>query len=172
MNDIGTSYLFWLGWFFGLGGLHRLYNKKLASGFLWMCTWGLFGVGQFIDFVLIPNMVNEHNLKIRNRLGLAPNGVPLYNQAVSASLYSPTNQYQPPVKSPIQQDIPKEQLMIELAKAAQVRGGKISVTQAVIDTEVSFEQVEAALNEMVTKGYVGIENHPLNGVVIYNFLEL
>ncbi|PSO62131.1 MAG: hypothetical protein BRC47_03505 [Cyanobacteria bacterium QS_7_48_42] len=174
MNDTSTSYLFWLGWFFGLGGLHRLYNKKLTSGLLWMCTWGFFGVGQFLDVVFIPSMVNEHNLKLRSQLGLSPEGVPLNQNVVNPSLlatpyYSERDSQTPPNGT---ESIPQDQLMVRLAKAAQQREGKISVTQGVIDTGTSFEAVESALQEMVKKGYVGIDNHPVNGVVIYEFLEL
>jgi len=62
--------------------------------------------------------------------------------------------------------------MIKLLKAASVRGGKISVTQGVMDTEASFKEVEAALKEMVENGYVMVGNHPETGVVIYDFVEL
>jgi hypothetical protein len=157
MNDIGTSYLFWLGWFFGLAGLQRLYNKKIATGLLWMFTWGLFGFGQFLDLVLIPSMVNEHNLKVRKRLGLLDTGVP------TTPTFHATRVYEPPTR---------DQLMVKLLKAAQTRGGKISVTQGVLDTGSSFAEVEATLQEMVKSGYVCVDNHPVNGVVMYDFVEL
>ena len=67
---------------------------------------------------------------------------------------------------------PTQEIMVKLARAAQHRQGKLSVTQAVIDTGISFEQVQQTLNKMVEKGYVGIDNHPETGVVIYDFLEL
>lgn len=156
MNDIGTSYLFWLGWIFGLAGLHRFYNKKIGTGLLWFCTWGLFGVGQFIDLVLIPNMVDEHNTKVRAQLGLSPTGVPLSQAAVAARVIQ----------------TPREQLMVKLVKAAAARSGRISVTQGVIDTGHGFAEVEATLQEMVRSGYVSIDNDPITGVVIYDFLEL
>ncbi len=39
-------------------------------------------------------------------------------------------------------------------------------------TGASFEQVENALNQMLKSGYVGIDNDPKTGVVIYDFYEL
>jgi TM2 domain-containing membrane protein YozV len=156
MNDIGTSYLFWLGWFFGLGGLHRLYNKKIGTGLLWFCTWGLFGVGQFIDLVLVPNMVDEHNAQTRAKLGLSPTGVPLTGAAVAATVVHN----------------PREQLMIKLVQAAAARGGKITLTQAVIDTGASFAELEATFTQMLQSGYIDISNDPITGVVIYDFIEL
>ena len=156
MNDIGTSYLFWLGWIFGLGGLHRLYNKKIGTGLLWFCTWGFFGVGQFIDLVLIPNMVDEHNAQTRAKLGLSPTGVPLTQAVVAATVVQ----------------TPQEQLMVQLVKAAAARGGKLSVTQGVLDTGYGFAEVEGTLREMVKSGYIDVSNDPITGVVIYDFIEL
>ena len=62
--------------------------------------------------------------------------------------------------------------MVKLLKAAAARDGKLSVTQGVMDTEASFAEVEAVLKEMVKSGYVRVDNHPLTGVVVYEFLEL
>lgn len=41
-----------------------------------------------------------------------------------------------------------------------------------LETELPFEEVEDLLQEMVKKGYVGVDNHPSTGVVIYRFEEL
>ena len=62
--------------------------------------------------------------------------------------------------------------MVKLLKAAVARNGKLSVTQGVMDTGASFAAVEATLKEMVKSGYVGVDNHPDTGIVIYHFLEL
>lgn len=157
MNDTRTSYIFWLGWFLGIGGLHRLYNKKMLSGLLWLCTGGLFGVGQLLDLILIPSMVDEHNQEIRRRLGLSQVGVPLTPTTIATTLY------QPPTR---------DHLMVKLVNAAHSRGGQLSITQGVLDTGASFAEVEATLKDMLKKGYVTLDNHPVSGVVLYDFIEL
>jgi hypothetical protein len=149
------SYLLWCGCFFGFAGLHRLYNGKLVTGVLWFFTLGFFGIGQFIDLMLIPDMVEEHNLKVRARLGLSSQGTPIYQPTITLNL-----------------PLTREQLMLKLLRAASARGGKLSASQAVMDTETSFKEVEAALKEMVKNGYVIVDNHPETGVVIYDFVEL
>lgn len=164
MNDAGTSYVLWFGCFFGFAGLHRFYNRKPLTGLLWMCTWGFFGVGQFVDLVLIPNMVDDHNIKARARLGLSPNGVPLMNQV---EMLDRRQAIAAPVPLPT-----RDQLMVKLVKSAAARGGQISVTQAVMDTGVGFAEVESLLKEMLRSGYVRVDNHPVSGVVVYEFVEL
>jgi len=157
-TKVSSAYILWLGCLLQLHGLHRIYNGKVASGLLWLCTFGLFGVGQLIDLVLIPNMVDEHNTKLRARLGMSDVGVPIYEPVIAASVYNPKSS--------------RQQLIVKLIQAAANHGGKLSVTQAVMETGASFAEVEATLREMLKSEYVAIENHPDSGVVIYHFLEL
>ena len=51
-----VGYLFWL---FGFTGAHRFYYGKTLTGVLWFFTFGLFGIGWFIDLFLIPSMDRE-----------------------------------------------------------------------------------------------------------------
>ena len=89
-------------------------------------------------------------------LGVSPHGVPLTQPAIALVETAPT----------------REQLMLKLLKAASARGGKLTVTQAVLDTGANFTDVEATLKQLVKSGYVYIDNHPATGVVIYDFVEL
>ena len=163
VNKVASAYILWLGCLLQLNGLHRLYNGKIGTGLLWLCTFGLFGVGQLMDLFLIPNMVDDYNTKLRAKMGVSATGVPLshpvYKEVVTVNVAKTV--------------IPtRDQLMVKLLKAAVARNGKLSVTQGVMDTGASFAAVEATLKEMVKSGYVGVDNHPDTGVVIYSFLEL
>jgi TM2 domain-containing membrane protein YozV len=178
MNTKSTSYLLWALWLFGLAGIHRFYNKKYGSGIFWLITWGCFGIGQMIDLLLIPEMVDEHNYRERLRLGATQFGM-LPQATVQWVVPSDTAgamvaNTQPSQNVIAQTNTPptKEQRMITLLKAAQARGGKLSVTQGVLDTGLSFEEVEATLKEMVKSGYVAATNDPHTGVVTYDFIEL
>ena len=41
-----------LCWAFGYFGVHRLYDKKIFSGIIYLLTFGVFGLGVIIDFVI------------------------------------------------------------------------------------------------------------------------
>ncbi len=157
-TKVTSAYFLWLACLLQLHGLHRLYNGKIFTGLLWLFTFGLLGVGQVIDLVLIPNMVDEHNTKLRAKLGVSEVGVPLYQPVVATNVINSTQT--------------RSQLMLKLLKAAEKRGGMLSVTQAVMDTGASFSEVETSLKEMLKTGYVEINNHPDSGVVVYHFVEL
>ncbi|WP_413166534.1 TM2 domain-containing protein [Capilliphycus salinus ALCB114379] len=159
MNKLAISYLLWaIGFIIPIHGLHRFYNGKVGTGTLWLCTFGLFGIAQLLDVLVIPSMVEEHNAKIKAKLGVSSNGVPLYSSISTVSYnITPTTQ---------------EQFRVKLLKAAATRGGKLSVTQGVMATGASFQEVENVLNQMLKSGYVGIGNDPETGIVLYDFYEL
>ena len=144
-----ASYLLWFGIFLGLGGIHRLYNGKYVSGIIWLFTYGLFGIGQIVDLFLIPNMSEKRQRQLSG-------GQP--------TAFEP----QPAVATEVTQDT----LMVQLLKLAQLHGGQITVTQAVLETGQSFETIEGELKAMVKSGYVDVTNRPGSGVVVYEFPEL
>lgn len=153
---VATSYLLWAVWFLGLAGLHRIYNGKIGSGILWLLTFGMFGFGQFMDAFLVPGMVDEYQLKLLAKNGLGPNGLPLSQPAIAAT----------------QKRLSPEQLTLKLLKAAQARGGKLTITQGVMATGANFAEVEAAMKDMLKSGYVNVMNDPETGTVLYHFHEL
>ena len=165
MNNVGTAYVLWLGCLLQLHGLQRLYNGKTFTGLLWLFTFGLMGFGQLIDLVLIPGMVEQHNAKLNAKYGTLPAGAAQSQPAVQRVI-----RQQVVAEPPTQKDA--HQLMVRLVKAAEARGGKISVTQAVLDTEASFGEVEAALKGLVKTGYVDMYNDHHSGIVMYDFREL
>ncbi len=62
-KSAGWAYLLWLFCLVGFCGIHRFYAGKWISGLIWFFTFGLLGIGQLIDLLLINGMINSSNLR-------------------------------------------------------------------------------------------------------------
>ena len=47
--------------FFGLLGFHRMYMGKWVTGFIYLFTFGLFGLGILYDYLTLNNQINDIN---------------------------------------------------------------------------------------------------------------
>jgi TM2 domain-containing membrane protein YozV len=63
-RGLAFSYGLWCLSLVGLCGIHRIYNRKPVSGLLWLLTFGLCGIGQVVDLLLIPGMVEGANRRL------------------------------------------------------------------------------------------------------------
>lgn len=155
----GLGYGLWCLWLVGLGGVHRIYLGKYGTGILWLLTYGLFGIGQFVDLFRMKRLVEEANI----REGYLPHPRLGYGSPGEESV---------PARSGGSGGHGRKSNELQLLEAAEKHGGSISVTQGVAATGLSFEEVEETLGEMLTTGYVDVDNAPDSGVVIYRFTEL
>ena len=87
MKKTGMAYVLWSLSFLGFAGIHRFYLGKPLTGIIWFCTWGLFGIGQFVDLFLLPKMLEEENSESTGELEaskysqLSSQGNPLFHQS-------------------------------------------------------------------------------------------
>ncbi len=170
MYKSSVGYALWCLFIVGLGGVHRIYLGKYGTGVLWLLTWGLFGIGQFIDLFRMRSLVRDANVRdgylphprfaraLEGRGGRAAGPALRNGSGPGTDVPSPAS--------------PREEKMRRLLEAAEERGGAISVTQGVSATGMSFEEVEDLLTDMLASGYVDVDNHPDTGVVLYRFTEL
>jgi hypothetical protein len=149
----GLGYALWCLAIVGLCGIHRIYLGKYGTGILYLLTFGLFGIGQFVDLFRMKGLVRDANV----REGYLPH--PRYARLLEREPAIPAV---PPAK-PLRQ---------RLLESAIRHGGAISVTQGVADTGATFHEVEEELSELLSTGYVDVDNAPGTGVVVYRFTEL
>jgi TM2 domain-containing membrane protein YozV len=149
MHSKGVAYLLSCGWVFGFAGLHRFYLGRPISGFFYLITWGFFGVGQIVDLFRMPRLVREENLKLLKEEAAVLGGA-------AGAL--------PAVETPNMRQL--------LLQAASKNDGKLSITQGVMATGRDFAEVQAILDEMVKSGYVGMDNDPSSGHMVYYFPQL
>lgn len=148
-----TAYLLWLGGLFGLCGLHRFYLGSYATGFLWLFTFGLCGLGQFIDLFLIPGLVDQRNAELyRLSGGLTQTDVILTTLTTSPNVSGA-------VRTPMQ----------KLLTAAKDNGGTLSLAQAALATQMDTAELRTLLLEAQREGYAEIYNDATSGAVRYRF---
>ena len=64
MRSVGLAYGLWALCLVGVAGIHRFYAGKYITGTIWLLTWGLVGIGLFIDLFLIPGMIERKNREL------------------------------------------------------------------------------------------------------------
>lgn len=79
-RSVALSYGLWCLSLLGLCGIHRIYNRKPLSGFLWLFTLGLCGLGQLVDLMLIPGLVASANRRLSLELPPESTAPPLDRQ--------------------------------------------------------------------------------------------
>lgn len=57
VRSVFVAYLLWCMCAIGCCGAHRFYCGRHITGLIYMFTFGLLGIGQLFDLVLIPGMV-------------------------------------------------------------------------------------------------------------------
>ncbi len=77
---MALSYGLWCLSLIGICGIHRVYNRKPLTGLLWLFTFGLCGVGQLVDLLLIPGLVEGANRRLVSGAPLVPSTAPIDRQ--------------------------------------------------------------------------------------------
>jgi len=149
----GLGYALWCLAFVGLAGIHRIYLGKYGTGILYLLTFGLLGIGQFIDLFRMKSLVQDANI----REGYLPHPR-VVGQLMSQMTPAPMSVGKP--------------LRHQLLDAAVTHGGAISVTDGVAATGATFGEVEAELKKLVESGYVDVDVPPGKSYIVYRFTEL
>jgi hypothetical protein len=152
-------------------GLGQVYNGRLAKGVLvfltaWLVLPWIFGV---VDAAAEASRRARRYRAARYALGGgAPAGLPAWNGAAAVAAAAAPR----PVAVGNGRKVGGDALKQELLQAAARKGGEISVTEGVLETGATFDDVQKALDALLYKGVVDVDNRPGSGVVVYRFHEL
>ena len=147
MRSTGMAYLLWSLWFFGFAGIHRFYLGKPISGLIWFLTWGLFGMGQIFDLLLIPGMVEEKNFKLRARLGEAQ-----YEQL-------------PPVATTM---LPQSDTHLILKLLSE--RPEATLADCILATGQDTSKIKALLEQMQRDELIEVGNRESDGAIVYRMI--
>jgi TM2 domain-containing membrane protein YozV len=161
----GTAYLIWLLCLVGICGGQRFYTGNIGSGLIYLFTFGVFGIGQFLDLILIPGMVDKRNVYLRGLHGVP---VPNINQSAITVNIGEIPQLQH-LQALQPSTSPTITPMQKLLKAAKEHGGQLSIAQAAMYSELEPEEVKSLLQEAERVGYAEVSNDPQSGAIRYRF---
>jgi TM2 domain-containing membrane protein YozV len=164
----GTAYITWCLCLFGICGGQRFYAGNAGLGIVYLLTFGVFGIGQFVDLFLIPDMVEKRNLYLKGAYG---NSIPNVNQSVTLNIGDIPQPKSLDVVKPenTSRNVSRGVPMQKLLKAAKENSGQLSIAQAAMATELLPDQIKRLLKESEDAGYAQIGNDPNTGAIRYFF---
>lgn len=163
--NVGMAYVLCCLGIFGICGLQRFYTGNIVVGLIYLFTFGIFGIGQVIDLLLIPGMVERRNAYLRGITGgNAPAGV---NQSITVNLGD--FEHLKPSQTAGANTSAAASPMQKLLRAAKQNGGNLSVAQAAMSTELDAQEVKQLLQQAEKDGFAEISNDPKTGAIRYRF---
>lgn len=162
-----TAYALWLFCFFSVFGIHRFYARRYFSGILYLITFGFFGLGQLIDLLLIPNMIDEENLKIKALYGYQPNQASFYQTPESIVVNLPQSQTLQKTTELNSEKAPKSKnIDREILRVCKENEGA-TMAEIFLEVDEELEQVEQRIEDLMKKNLLVIDNRTDDGAVIY-----
>jgi TM2 domain-containing membrane protein YozV len=153
-KDKSISYIFWIAGCVGCCGLQRIYLGRYFTGLLYLATGGCLGIGQLLDLILIPGMVDEENLKYLALQGGVGYGstLPSQNQVVMVE------RTQRPART--------ESMEVSVLRICRDRG-EATLSDCVIDTGAEIKEVKAVIRNLIHEDLLQIHNRDSDGSVVY-----
>ena len=150
--SLPVAYLLWLISGAGALGLHRFYLGKAGSGFVWLFTAGLGGVGCIYDFFTLPRQVREANIRAQVEVGMA------FRHGIESG--------RPEKDAPAPKARP-ERVILSLARKNR---GTVTPGEAAIEADITVDEARRELDRLASSGTAELRVRT-SGVVEYYFPE-
>jgi TM2 domain-containing membrane protein YozV len=165
VKKTGVAYLLWFTYFLGLAGVHRLYAGKYVTGVIWLFTLGFFGIGQLIDLLLIPEMIEEKNFKYKLLSSNHQNSVAITPEVVIDRSHES-------LLSLRESRLRVERSDIEtILQLAQENHGNVSLVDCVIATGKPASELRKSLEYLCLEGWLEVDNHQNTGSFVYKLVS-
>jgi TM2 domain-containing membrane protein YozV len=155
--NAGTAYALWCFSFLGICGVQRLYAGKIGTGLIYFFTFGLFGIGQLLDLIFIPSMIDLRNAKLQRQQRRSDYSEPTIDRNLDTI---------PPERFPTIVPIPPMQKLLQIAKE---HGGQLSKAQVALYMDLEPNEVQKLLDTALRAEYADVVNDPSTGAVRYYF---
>jgi hypothetical protein len=153
--SLPVAYALWAISGCGALGLHRFYLGKAGTGFIWLLSGGLGGVGCIYDAFTLPRQVREANYKYEaeaaHALGAGTAGGRF--DPASGLTYKRT-------------ESPEKTIL----RVARKNGGQVTPGEVAIESDISVEDARNELDKMAKNGSAEIRVRS-SGVIVYFFPE-
>lgn len=154
--SIPVAYALWAISGFGALGLHRFYLGKTGTGFLWLVTGGLAGLGSIYDLFTLPRQVQDANMRHDAQIMLAQGAASMQgNRYGSADGLS----YK-------RADSPEKTIL----SVARKNSGQVTPGEVAIEGDLSVEDARKELDKLARSGMAEVRVRS-SGVIVYYFPE-
>jgi hypothetical protein len=151
--SLPVAYALWAISGFGALGLQRFYLGKVGTGFIWLFSGGLAGIGGIYDLFTLPKQVQDANMRTDIQVAL--------------EMGSLSNLGYEPKQAGFKRIESVEKIILRLARK---NSGMVSAGEVAIEADVSVEEAQKELDKLAKKGMAEIRVRS-SGVIVYFFPE-